>query len=321
MSSDLDFRYENLRRARWFFRRLGPVLLWTFLLFGGTGFYWESNQLLTLNLSTSERVWAAVKALFYLGGATLLGLVLDRLLRAAGDVIDLLLAAETALQRTANAVEHQLVPAIQRLAKSLDNRAAAADPATAPPPAIPPARNPEQLALDAIRATISREQWEQARRQILSFVERFPNSLHAAGLSEQFELARRQKVQSLRQALAAAQQSSDAGAALEARDQLTQYLSGDTLAKLDDEVVAWLVQHIRAKLLAGRAKEVVRLAEQVAETFADVAGTAPLRQSLPTLRRSAGLCPSCGHPYDIELPECPECQAKRRSARQVTAKS
>ena len=314
MSSDLDFRYENLRRARWFFRWLGPVLLWTFLLFGGAGFYWESNQLLTLTLSTSERVWAAVKALFYLGGATLLGFVLDRLLRAAGDVIDLLIAGETALQRTANSLERQLVPALQRLAQSLEARPAN-NPHAAPPAPTPTAHSPEQLALDSIRARIHSEHWEQARRLILNFVEHFPDSPHVATLSDDFESARRQKAESLRQTLLDAQKAGDATQVLQARDRLTQYLSGDPLTKLDEQVVTWLVGHIRARLVGGRAKEVVRLAEQVAETFADVPAAAPLRQSLPTLRRSAGLCPSCGNPYDVELPECPSCQAKRRPSR------
>jgi predicted amidophosphoribosyltransferase len=53
--------------------------------------------------------------------------------------------------------------------------------------------------------------------------------------------------------------------------------------------------------------DVATLAGRVAEDFAHTTEGASLRASLPTLRRSAGLCPRCAQPYTGIADACRDC--------------
>jgi predicted amidophosphoribosyltransferase len=55
--------------------------------------------------------------------------------------------------------------------------------------------------------------------------------------------------------------------------------------------------------------DVAELAARAAESFGDTPEGASLRASLPTLRRSAGLCPRCAQPYAGIDEACPQCLA------------
>jgi hypothetical protein len=59
---------------------------------------------------------------------------------------------------------------------------------------------------------------------------------------------------------------------------------------------------------------VAELATRVAERFPRTVVGASLRASLPTLRRSAGLCPRCSAPYKGIADACPKCLAAAATA-------
>ncbi len=67
---------------------------------------------------------------------------------------------------------------------------------------------------------------------------------------------------------------------------------------------------IQKRLRTGTIRpDVVVLAARVAESFGGTTEGASLRASLPTLRRSAGLCPKCAEPYTGVGDACPKCLA------------
>ncbi len=56
--------------------------------------------------------------------------------------------------------------------------------------------------------------------------------------------------------------------------------------------------------------DLAALATQVATRFGGTPEGASLRAALPTLRRSAGLCPRCSEPYLGVDDACPKCLAE-----------
>ena len=61
----------------------------------------------------------------------------------------------------------------------------------------------------------------------------------------------------------------------------------------------------------------VQLAARFAENFAATVEGASVRASLPTLRRSVGLCPRCAQPYIGVADACPNClKGRHAGARQ-----
>ena len=66
---------------------------------------------------------------------------------------------------------------------------------------------------------------------------------------------------------------------------------------------------IHRRLRTGKVQaDVVQLAARFAETFATTVEGASVRASLPTLRRSVGLCPRCAQPYTGVAEACPNCK-------------
>ena len=83
-------------------------------------------------------------------------------------------------------------------------------------------------------------------------------------------------------------------------------LDGQRRAALEQELAKWFLTLIHRRLRTGKVQaDVVQLATQVAETFAATVEGASVRASLPTLRRSVGLCPRCAQPYTGVADACP----------------
>ncbi len=72
-----------------------------------------------------------------------------------------------------------------------------------------------------------------------------------------------------------------------------------------------LMRRMRTGSVGG---DVARLADRIASEFPDSPEGASLKASLPTLRRSAGLCARCSQPYTGIEAACPECLAAPASA-------
>jgi hypothetical protein len=67
---------------------------------------------------------------------------------------------------------------------------------------------------------------------------------------------------------------------------------------------------IQKRMWTGTVRaDVAELAAKIADHFGHTREGASLRASLPTLRRSAGLCARCGRPYTGIDDACPACLA------------
>jgi hypothetical protein len=250
----------------------------------------------------------------YLIGAPIAAFVLFFLLRAGADLIDVWIDSEVAAEKTADLVERQLVPGVLRACQLLErtNEAlgsvsqARADTGSSSAAA-------RQQAIDTVRDCIRREAWGEARRLASAFGEQFRGTLEAKDLAGQVEAAFTRRVQALRDQLNEAEQRADAEQLMNTRDRLSGYLDGTELYQVDRRVAHWMAGYLREALSGGRARDVVHLAERVVAAFADSTPEgAQMRASLPTVRRSAGLCPECGQPYDVSLVRCAACESARQ---------
>jgi hypothetical protein len=124
--------------------------------------------------------------------------------------------------------------------------------------------------------------------------------------------------------LKAARQVSDPDRVLELHQSLIPLLDAETRGSLDSDLSQWFLRLIHNRLRTGKIQaDLVVLAGRIAETFSHTMEGASLRASLPTLRRSAGLCSRCGQPYSGIANACPAClvqtQAPARSPDSPTA--
>lgn len=323
MAAESTSRYPTLRRTRTALRVLAPIASTTALLTGISMFAGVAPKIIGIGYAVSERIIFAAIGLGYLIGAPIAAFILFFLLRAGADLIDLWIDNEVAAEKTADLVERQLVPGVLRVCQLLEKtNESIAGVSTAKPPATAStaATEARQQAIDAVREAIRREWWDQARRLAAAFAEQFPEAPEAKDLAAQVETAHHRKVQSLREQLDQAERSSDAEVMLNVRDRLSAYLNGTELYQVDRRVAHWMATFLREALANGKAKQVVHLAERVVDAFGDSTNEgAQVRSALPTLRRSAGLCPDCGQPYDVSLVRCPACEAKRTAKRAAAA--
>lgn len=319
MAPESTSRYPTLRRTRTTLRVLAPIASTTALLIGISMFAGVAPRMIYGAYGISERLILAAIGLGYLIGAPIAAFVLFFLLRAGADLVDLWIDNEVAAEKTADLVERQLVPGVLRVCQLLEktNDSLANQSATKPQSEIvAKVVEARQQAIDAVREAVRREWWDQARRLAASFAEQFPAAPEAKDLAAQVEAAFTRKVQSLREQLDTAERASDSEVMLNTRDRLSGYLNGTELYQVDRRVAHWMAAHLREALAEGRAREVIHLAERVVDAFGDTTNEgAQVRAALPTLRRSAGLCPDCGQPYDVSLVRCPACDAKRTAKR------
>ena len=122
--------------------------------------------------------------------------------------------------------------------------------------------------------------------------------------------SRDRAVADLNDRISAARLANDVDGALVAHEELTKILFGDDRKDLDRSMVAWLMKMIQRRLRTiPVGTDVATLATVVSERFGGTPEGASLRAALPTLRRSAGLCPRCSEPYLGVDDACPKCLA------------
>ncbi len=108
--------------------------------------------------------------------------------------------------------------------------------------------------------------------------------------------------------LRAAREVSDADRVLELYQSLAPLLDDEATANLDADLSRWFLRLLHNRLRGGKIQpELAILATRIADAFSHTADGASLRASLPTLRRSAGLCPRCGQPFLGLASACPAC--------------
>jgi hypothetical protein len=172
-------------------------------------------------------------------------------------------------------------------------------------PASPNAPTPRQDLMD-VAAAIDEKQWELAN----ALLDEHRDHPDSARLINQLARARGAASDDLQGELKAAQEVGDPVRVLEIRDQLVLVLTDEPRKEIDSQLAKWFMALIMRRLRTGSVQpEVTELVAQVADRFAWTTEGASLRASLPTLRRSAGLCARCARPYRGISDACPICMA------------
>lgn len=297
--------YESLRTTRRALAGMSPVVRLGLFVAALALFLKDAGPLLAdVQLTWGERMVAGITATTYLVGFGLAGWVAGRLLLAAAELIDVLVDQAESSGRTANLIEWHVAPALERMAVALERSPAA------PREAV----DGKALAVAGARQAILDGRWDQADRQIAALTRDHPGSPEVLGLADELAEAHREAVDDLKAQLDAAQAVNDPERVIELRDALTQHLRGDPLRDLDRRLAQWLMTLIQKRMRTGTVRgDVVTLATKVAGSFGDTPEGASLHASLPTLRRSVGLCPRCARPYVGLANACPECQAAAKA--------
>ena len=108
--------------------------------------------------------------------------------------------------------------------------------------------------------------------------------------------------------LDAARKVNDPERVLDLHQEMIPLLEAEARASLEADLSQWFLKLIHKRLRTGKIQtDVALLAGRIADSFSHTVEGASLRASLPTLRRSAGLCPRCAQPYTGVADACPSC--------------
>ena len=150
--------------------------------------------------------------------------------------------------------------------------------------------------------------WAEAETRLNDFELRFPDDPELSSLREELATTRNEFIKSGVAQLDAARAVNDADRVLEIYQGLARSLDDERRGALDRDLAKWFLSLIHRRLRTGKVQaDVVQLAARFAETFATTVEGASVRASLPTLRRSVGLCPRCAEPYLGVADACPNC--------------
>jgi hypothetical protein len=177
-----------------------------------------------------------------------------------------------------------------------------------------PKESAPRRGLEAVFEALGADDLVLAQARIDAIEPELEESERRALLAASAELSRRKEAAAarLRASLDAARSVSDPDAVLALHAQLAAIISPVEREALEREHVRWFVALLMRRMRSGTVRpDVALLAQRVAETFPNHPEGASLRASLPTLRRSAGLCASCGQPYRGIEDSCPECLGGR----------
>ena len=219
-----------------------------------------------------------------------------------GRLIEVLAGQAEASRRLVELMESKAVPLLERVALAMERA-----PSMSGPSGVVGGRGP---GLAEFRSAMDEGRWDQAESIARDLALDRPDDPKVAALAQELDRARRFAADDLRQRIEAARQANDPEGAIASRDELAGILRGDDLLDVDRAMVKWLLSLIQRRLRTGTVRvDVVTLAARVAESFGGTTEGASLRASLPTLRRSAGLCPRCAEPYTGVGDACPKCLA------------
>jgi hypothetical protein len=228
--------------------------------------------------------------------------------RLAAEALD----ARTERAARADALLHALAPrairAVERLADVLERRPIA-------DAAEPPSDRDRLHLLAEIERAIRSGRHDEAASLLDGFETRFADDPALPALRERLGAARREHVEGQVAQIHAARQVNDADRVLELYRAVESSLEVDRRGSLGRELAKWFLELIYRRMRGGRIQvDVVHLAARVADTFGTTVEGASLRASLPTLRRSVGLCPRCAQPYAGTAGACPRCRAAATNA-------
>jgi hypothetical protein len=180
--------------------------------------------------------------------------------------------------------------------------------AAVPRPALPALEQLRDQALAEFRHEVRERRWTEAAAVLEAFGQDHEGDPRIESMRGELAAARQAAGVDLTAKLDAARQVNDADRVLELHQALVPLLEFDARQALDSDLAKWFLRLIHNRLRSGIIQvDVATLAGRVAEEFAHTTEGASLRASLPTLRRSAGLCPRCAQPYTGIADACPDC--------------
>jgi hypothetical protein len=150
--------------------------------------------------------------------------------------------------------------------------------------------------------------WVEAETRLKDFEAGFPDDPELSTLREELARTRNDIIKTGLEQLDVARTVNDPERVLELYQGLVPSLDDERRTVLDRDLAKWFLSLIHRRLRTGKVQaDVVKLAERFSETFTTTVEGASVRASLPTLRRSVGLCPRCAQPYIGVADACPNC--------------
>jgi hypothetical protein len=294
-------RYRSLHASRRALARAAPMVRYGLFAVGISVFLDQVRPLVSdAQFTWGERRVMGIVALVTIGGFVLSGWIAGRLLRAAAEMMEVVVDGAEAAVQTSYLIEAQVVPALVRAATALERLA---ENATGDAPS---------RAAVAVRRAISEGRWGRAE-QLLQGLRR--DDPEAPALAAELARARRAEADDLYARLDAARSTDDPDEVIACRDGLTRHLRGDALHDLDQRVVRWLYDLIQKRVQGGLiTPELAALAARVTDSFGDTAEGAALLAALPRLRKQAGLCTVCARPHRGNADACPDCHVRRSAS-------
>jgi hypothetical protein len=183
-------------------------------------------------------------------------------------------------------------------------------------------RLPPVSAVDAVkeqsaagvRRAIRERDWSAAADLLDAFSRDYAGDSHVSTLEQEHQAARTEAIRDHTAQIDAAREVNDPERVLELHQAMIPLLDAEARASLEADLSQWFLRLIHKRLRTGKIQtDVAVLAGRIAEAFSHTVEGASLRASLPTLRRSAGLCPRCSQPYTGVAAACPTCIAAARS--------
>ncbi len=207
------------------------------------------------------------------------------------------------LTRLTRMIESRIVPALDRIAVALERRETAR-----PDTNQSGSLDRRATGFAEIRLALTQRRWDDADALLENVLHEFPDDPEGNALQGELARSREQALDELRLRLDASRSVNDPIAVIALHEEMTVLLRGEARRELERDVVRWLIGALQRRMRSGTVRsDVVELATRVAERFGTTPEGASVRASLPTLRRSAGLCPRCGGPYAGIEEACPKC--------------
>jgi hypothetical protein len=167
---------------------------------------------------------------------------------------------------------------------------------------------PSEEALAEIRQNVHSGKWTEAAVLLDALADGHLEDPRFKALHEELRLARESARDEHLAKLDAARKVNDPDRVLELHRFLVPLLEAEAKSSLEADLSRWFLRLIHNRLRTGRIQaDVAHLAGRIAEAFSHTVEGASLHASLPTLRRSAGLCPRCAQPYTGVADACPAC--------------
>jgi len=204
---------------------------------------------------------------------------------------------------------------LRRLVEVLEQREENRGPELGPDPG-------RAQALSQIESATRSSRWDEALALLDAFEAAYPGDAKSASLRSGLEKARQGTLDERMAELKAAREVNDPARVLELYQAIAPALESEPRHAIQTELAQWFLSLIYRRLRSGKIQaEVVDLAGRFAESFAATVEGASVKAALPTLRRSAGLCPRCAQPYTGVAKACPECLGLHTGAATVVPAS